>query len=414
MVRTLSAIRTPPKGQSPVLLPGATEAEPWEMWTLGASPECLAICQKPAENRFRGETILALPAAQVFCLPLWLNETDAGQFRGIILLQLEARGLRPRTQEPIFNWSVIAQESARTLVLVAVLPVMLPEELETETCRSFDVAARFFSLPTDALVLWREQDRLVAALTRAGQLAYFQALAEATLSPRVLQDLSCLKTALQMQDVINEPKQIVLWTEAPAAEVAGLEAAFALTVRTETRPAPRLPGEPWNLTPPRVDEVKRGRVARRWQLRGLGLVVFCLLVMAAVLGSQLFLTSLEVGRLQHWKVAHAPALQQVHDTQAAWKDLQPVVDESGYPLELLRAVSASVPIDQLHLILFEAEPNHLLIKGEAKNLTAAFQLLDALKKDPQLTGYTWEMAQPHSLANDVTQLQIEGNRATHD
>ena len=384
------------------------------MWTLGATPECLEICQKPAENRFRGQTILALPAAQVFCLPLWLNETDASQFRGIIALQLEVRGLRPRTQEPIFNWSVIAQESARTLVLVAVLPVVLPEELETEACRSFDVAARFFPLPADALVLWREQDRLVAALTRAGQLAYFQALAEATLSPRILQDLSCLKTALQMQDVLDEPKQIVLWTEAPAAEIAGLETAFALPVRTETRPAPELPGEPWNLTPPRVDEVKRGRVARQWQLRGLGLVVICLLAMAAVFGGRLFMTSLEVGRLQSWKVAHAPALQRVHDTQAAWKDLQPVVDENSYPLELLLHVSASVPTDQLHLTLFEAEPNHSLIKGEAKNLTAAFQLLDALKKDPHFTGYTWEMAQPHSLANDVTQLQIEGTHATQD
>jgi hypothetical protein len=56
----------------------------------------------------------------------------------------------------------------------------------------------------------------------------------------------------------------------------------------------------------------------------------------------------------------------------------------------------------------------VLIKAEAKNLTAAFQFFDALKKNADLPGYAWEMAQPHSLANDITQIQIEGTHATHD
>jgi len=43
---------------------------------------------------------------------------------------------------------------------------------------------------------------------------------------------------------------------------------------------------------------------------------------------------------------------------------------------------------------------------------AAFQFLDNLKHDPHFAGYTWDMAQPHLLPNDLAQLQIEGTRAT--
>jgi hypothetical protein len=124
-----------------VLLPGATEAEPWEVWTTGAGARCLQACQRPQDNSTGRATVLALPVAQVVALPLWLQETDAKQFRGMIELQVEARGLQPRGREAIFDWSVIAQEGARTLVLVAVLSASLPEELETDACPVFELRA---------------------------------------------------------------------------------------------------------------------------------------------------------------------------------------------------------------------------------------------------------------------------------
>jgi hypothetical protein len=408
MVRTIKPPRSLQKGERTVLLPGATEAEPWEVWSVGSHSECIQVCQKPEENKFGKSAILALPVSQVYGLPLWLNETDPKQFRGIIGLQLEARGLQPRGREAIFNWSIIAEEGARRLVLVAVLPALQPVDLETDACETFDLSARLFPLPPNAVVLWREQDRLVVAITRGTNLACFNALSETTLSSRTVQDLICLRAGLQMQGVVNELKQLVLWMDASPAELGDLRVGLGLPVRQETRPSPVVPAEPWNLMPARVDEVKRGRVARQWQRRVITLVIVCFLLVAAALAARVALTWMEVGRLQRWSADHARSLQLVHDTQAAWKDLRPVVDENSYPLELLLHVSESVPTDQLHLTLFETGSGHVLIKAEAKNLTAAFQLLDKLKKDPHFAGYTWEMAQPHTLANDVTQLQIEG------
>jgi len=414
MVRTVTATRAT-KGQRTVLLPGATEAEPWELWTTGADAQCLQALQRPEEKSAgQNATVLALPVAQAVALPLWLQETDLRQFRGMIELQIEARGLQPRGRPAIFDWSIVAQEESRTLVLVAVLAALIPEELETEAYPSFELSARYFALPPDALVLWMEQDRLVVAITRGEQLAYFQALSEPHVTTRSLQDLTCVIAALQMQEVIGTLRVAVAWTDLTPAESAELQSVLAVSVRQGTHPAPSLPQQPWNLTPARVDEAKRQRSARRWQSRAAVLLVVLAVAAVAALGLHLFLTSRDVGQLKQWKASHATALQTVQDTRAAWHDLEPVVDTNAYPLELLLHASESLPADQVHLTLFEQEGNHLLIKAEAKNLSAAFQFFDQLKKNPHLSAYTFDMAQPHSLANDITQIQIEGAHATHD
>jgi hypothetical protein len=397
-----------------VLLPGATEAEPWEMWTTGTGAHCLQVYQSPREKPAGRDVVLALPVAEGTALPLWLQEADSSLFAGMIELQLEARGLRSRGREAVFNWSVVAQEKTRTLVLVGVLAVALPEELETDAFSKFELSARCFTVPPDSLVLWTEQDRLVLAITRGDQLAYFHALSETRLTPRVLQDLTCIVASLQMQEVVGSLRQAVLWTDVTPDEASELQSVLGVPVRHEARPAPEIPADAWNLTPERVGEVKRQRVARRWQGRAVALFLLLVAVVALALGARLFLASRDVSRLQQWQKDHAASLQMVHDTQAAWRDLRPVVDTGSYPLEVLLHVSEALPEDQVHLTLFEADGNHLLLKAEAKNLTAAFRFFDQLKKNPNLKAYTWDMAQPHSLANDVTQVQIEGTHATHD
>jgi hypothetical protein len=397
-----------------MLLPGATEAEPWELWTTGADARCLKICRHPGRDSAQSDTVLALPVRQVIALPLWLRETDPKQFRSMIELQLEARGLQSRGHDPIFDWSIVVQEETRTLILAAVLAPGLPEELESDAFPVFELSAHCFALPPDALVLGTEHDRLVAAVTRGDRLAHFQALSESRLTSRTLQDITCIVAALQMQNIAGTLKQIVAWTELTPTESQALQAALGAPLRQAARPAPVFPREAWNLTPARVDGAKRRRKARRWRVRAAGLLLVLALGAIVAPGLRLFLASRDVDRLQQWQAAHAESLQTISDTRAAWQDLRPVVDTNAYPLEVLLHVSKSLPTDQVHLTLFEEEGGHLLIKAEAKNLTAAFQFFDQLKKDPNLNAYTFEMAQPHSLANDITQLQIEGTHATHD
>src|SRR5260221_754580 len=190
MVRTVKAkaVRSLNKGEHAVLLPGSTGAEPWEVWVIGAQADakCVQTCATPRDNPLRRNATLALPVSQAFCLPLWLNETDAKQFAGMIPLQLELRGLQPRGNGPaVFDWTVVAREGTRTLVMVGVLPSSIAAEMQAGDYPAFDLSARYLSFPENSLTLWREQDRLAVAITRGQNLVYYQALEEGRITERV-------------------------------------------------------------------------------------------------------------------------------------------------------------------------------------------------------------------------------------
>ncbi len=417
MVRTVKAkaVRSLNKGEHAVLLPGSTGAEPWEVWVIGAQADakCVQTCATPRDNPLRRNATLALPVSQVFCLPLWLNETDAKQFAGMIPLQLELRGLQPRGNGPaVFDWTVVAREGTRTLVMVGVLPSSIAAEMQAGDYPAFDLSARYLSFPENSLTLWREQDRLAVAITRGQNLVYYQALEEGRITERVAQDLGCIRATLIMQGILAPWQQVMLWMEAGPDELATLQSGLQLPIKQAERPSPKAPSPAWKLMPATVGEAKRTREVQRWRNRGLLIALAVYLLAVVVMLSRFFLTSFRVDQLRKWQSEHAQAIALVRDTRAAWKELRPVVDENSYPLELLLHTSESIPADQLHLTLFEASDGHLLIKGEAKNAVAAFQFLDKLKSDPRFTGYSWDMGQPHLLPNDLAQLQIEGTRAT--
>jgi hypothetical protein len=404
------------KGENAVLLPGATAAEPWEFWILSdGAADCGQAVSRPQDHRLYRLSTLALPVSEVFCLPLWLNETEPKQLAGMIPLQLEMRGLQPRAQGPlVFDWTPVAQEDARTLIVAGVLPATLPEEIETVPYAGFDLSARYFPLPEDAITLWQEQDRIVFAVTRGRELVYFQALSDGSITTRVAQDIACVRSSLAIQNVTTTLRQIVVWTRATAAEIAVLENTLGPYVHVEERPAPQAPASEWNLVPAPVSRAKEGQRNRRWQLLAALLVFVAYLVFIGWTVSRYVVTNAEVNSLQQWQKDNGPTVESIRQTEAAWKDLRPVIDVNSYPLELLLHAAQAIPSDQLHLTLYEAAEGHLLIKGEAKNVSGAFEFLDRLKKDPALKAYTWEMAQPSLLPNDLAQFQVEGTRGPGD
>ena len=409
MVQTLTPRA---KKQRTLVLPGATSAEPWELWIPGDTAQCLQTASSPMDVRAGADTTLALPATQVIAIPLWLQETKSAEFRAMIALQLEAQGLRPRGNELIFDWSITAQKENRTLVLVGVLASSLPEDLETASFASFDLSARCWPLPANALVFWMEQDRLIMAMTRGNRLAYFHPLTEGAFTTRVLQEITCILASLQMQDMTERPTEAVIWINQLPVGTKQLGSLLELEVQHESRPKPQLPAEPWHLIPMRVGAATRERRTRRWQIRAVTLLLLLGMALVMALAVRFYLTAREVAQLKQWQVAHADELATVHETSASWRDLQPALDIRAYPLELLLHVSEAVPNQEVHLTLFDLEGDHLLIRAEAKNLTAAFTFFDRLKKSGSLAGYTWEMAQPHLLDNDITQLQVEGTHAS--
>jgi hypothetical protein len=418
MVRAVKSkpVRSLSKGQRAILLPGPTEAEPWEVWVAGgrrAQPAVVQVCQTPGENRLRSFSTLVLPVAQVFCLPLWLNETDTRQFAGMIPLQLEARGLQPRNGPAVFDWSVVAQEEKRTLVLVGVLPAVLPPELNAEAYASFDLSARYYPLAANALTLWREHDRLAVAITRGANLVYYQALPEGSVTQRVVQDLNSVRATLEMQDILAPLRQVVAWTPLKPEERALLQAAFSAPVSEEEMPPPQMPAQTWRLTPSAIGEARRTRESRRWIGRALLAAFVVYLAVVGWFAWQYVQLSMRVTDLRTWEDAHSADVDTVMSGRAAWKQLAPVVDYKYFPLEILRNTQSAIPEDQLHLTLFECDDlGKLQIRGEAKNVAGAFTFFEKLKADPYFGRFNLQMGNPRPLPNDLASFQItEGTHA---
>ena len=419
MVRAVKSkpVRSLAKGQHAALLPGPTEAEPWEVWVLGGKkgePQIVQICPTPLDNRLRSSSTLVLPVGQVFCLPLWINETDTKQIAGMIPLQIESRGLQPRNEAAVFDWSVVAQEEKRTLVLVGVLPAALPPEMHAEAYHSFDLSARYFPLAQNALTLWREHDRLVVAITRGPNLVYYQALPEAGITSRVIQDLNSVRATLEMHEILLPLRLVVAWMPLKPDELIALKGAFNIQVLEEEGPPPEIPAQPWKLTPNAIGEARRTRESRRWIGRALLGLLVVYVAAIAWFAWQYVQVSMKVAELRKWQDAHSAEIDTVTAGRAAWKQLAPVVDYSYFPLEILKRVQAAIPADQLHLTLYECDDlGKLQIRGEAKNVAGAFTFYEKLKADPYFGRYNLQMGNPRPLPNDLASFQItEGTHAS--
>jgi hypothetical protein len=175
-----------------------------------------------------------------------------------------------------------------------------------------------------------------------------------------------------MQDIVTPLRKMMLWTEVSPKELTALQEALKLPIEQEECPPPVAPTQAWKLTPSVVGEAKRARANRQWQMRALLVFLAVYLLAVAWLVSRLIMTSLKVDELRKWQSEHTQALAVVREGRAAWRELAPVVDTKNYPLELLFQASQSIPAEQLHLTLFEAANGHLLIKGEARNVTGAY------------------------------------------
>jgi hypothetical protein len=416
MDRTLkSRAIKPPQGQNVFLLPGALEAEPWEVW-IGDGKEksqCARVCASPRENPWQKRSTLVLPVAQVFCLPLWLNETETDRLPGMIELQLESRGLAGTGGNPaVYQWEIVEQVENRTLVLVGLLPAVLPDHLKIDAYPAFDVSARYFPWPENALTIWQEQGKLAAVFTRGKNVVYFQTLGEDRCSDRTAQTLICLRASLEIQRVSESIAGIEVWADLKPEEIATLKNALDLPVRQTECPSPVAPTVTWNLCPPEVSRSKKEHQARQWKGRALLIALAVYVLIVALLLGRFFVTAAHLHSVRTWQAEHATELDSIHLAQADWQRLEPVVDTNGYPLELLLQCAKAIPTDQLHLTLFELEDGKVQLKGEATNVAAAYVFLDHLKAEPQLSTYVWKMDEPHLLPNDLAQLEIEGIRAT--
>jgi hypothetical protein len=105
----------------------------------------------------------------------------------------------------------------------------------------------------------------------------------------------------------------------------------------------------------------------------------------------------------------APALQAKQESER-WNALRPAIDPTTYPLDLLAAATSPTEGGKVRLISFNLEQGHLLISGEATDVTQAYAFIEQLKKNPLLQEYDWTSGQPQLAGKNSVKFDLEGTR----
>ena len=390
----------------------APAAEDWEVWRYRSerSPERIDTVDSPREFTGRAEITLGVPVRHVFALPLWILGGEDALLGDMVRLQLERRGLAPGGSGPtVIEHVTLATEEQKRLVLCVVLAASLPEEICLANATGFEPSPRLYALPPDGITLWQEQGRIVMAVTRGAELAYFQRLCDSGLSEDLTSELSCLYAELISQRIISRRGRLVLWFDAPEDQRRRLGEVLGLPVSYGPRPDPVPPADPWTLTPPQVNTIQISRERRNQIIRISAAAAAVYLVVAAVIAGFTGWKYFQVHSLKGKLALHADEVATIQKTAERWEAIELAVNPEMYPLERLWRAAKLLP-DGIRLTLFEQRGPDILITGEARNAPAAFRYRETFKSDSEWAGYEWQMPQPRLLPNDLAQFRLEGRR----
>ena len=390
-------------------------AEPgiWERWYLPAqgSPEILNDEESLPKKSLR---VIALPSLSLFSWPLWI--AAEGESRDLVKMELAGRHLLKRGMEEGLTAIPILQLGERRLVLAVATEEPFPEEMMPDNWKNaarFEISARLRGPEAKPdMILWQEQGVIQAAYYRDGQTVWFCAVRPghcgSTLrraSVRLLSEgiLGHLPSTILLQGISLEARLLLtkeLATNFPQASISAPQ---------EVTP-PSLPPTPIDLTPTGARQERLFK-QRSERLLSIGSVAALLYLLLLAWGSgDLLIRQAALKRIRREMAGiEAPALQAKQESER-WNALRPAVDPSTYPLDLLAAVSAPTEGGKVRLTNFNLEHDHLLISGEATDVTQAYAFIEQLKKNPLLQEYDWTSGQPQLAGKNSVKFDMEGTR----
>ena len=363
---------------------------------------------QPAEN-----DLVAIPVRRAFSLCVWIPADDPSVFRDLVLTQLEMRGLAGRTREDtVFSWQEITRAGSEALVQATILPAHLASRYWHGDVTEYAVSPECLPLEKDSVTIWREQGAWVAAITRGDKLLHFQSLAEPSADNAMALEVWMMLSPLEAGNMIEAHPRVVFYRQdgdqidLPAWNQGTASRASVCDFPPPVRPAAPLGSVPLAVRDLQLQKKKSAR-SQRFAFAGAAVYLALVLLLA---GQTLWL---------HWQARRLRAeidrdAQAVEATKAAmdkWQALQPALEPTTYPLEVLFQISRLLPKDGVRLTLFEMNLDRVLIQGEASTLAAALKFEDDLKKNTDLEPlYDWAAEAPKQLPNGSTRFQIDGTR----
>lgn len=404
------------KGDAVLLIPGA---EGWDVWA--GPPGSLSLRNRSEAKRAleiesipHGDLMMAFPLREVSALPMKAPTGDKALFADVAEMHVERLGMRPAIESGLLSDCFeVATESEEALLLPVVLTPPPEGSLPKRGPKAFDISARCFPMPEDAVAVWKELGRWVFAVGVNGRPLHFQALPTSVLDEAAGREIRLSLTQLQIQGLLEHPPShcfVWLGEEDPAPapeEIVGLGEGFGGKATVAVKPVPVFPARPSKLLPA---DTRAERVAKRKRQQTTVAVAALVIAYLGLVGW------LAWGLIQVDKRAAAAetALQELNPKSglvaehiAKWEQLEPITDLNHWPVELLFRCAQAIPDAGLRFKQAEFN-NQLEIKeggrpvpmrsiklvGEAEKLEQVNKFNLGLTKRGDLASSVWDWNTP--------------------
>ena len=360
------------------------------------------------------DIVLALPVHAVLAQRLRLPTSDPSEFAEMVRLQVEKSFPYPPEEvtsdfeviERAENDSIIssvAVHNARLNELAAPLVNRghVPRQVTVYAAqRAASRAAR-----GRALIIYREGEKLVSAISENGKLSLTRTL-DADEEEGLERDLPQLALSAELQGIDTSFPTVLLDESclplrdtierifAQRPSLMGMEMPPA-TVKLDLTP------EAWRKQRAALVRQKQWRKRLLWAGGAYAAVFLFFALYVTVIRFQ-------VGHLKKAIQRDASRVEFVKQTETAWKELAPAIDPHFYPIEVLLHLFESLPNPEVRITIYEQSARNISVQGEAPSAALAYQFAEKVKKHPDLQDFTFNFGTPRILPNDHAQFRLEG------
>ena len=358
--------------------------------------------------------VLGLPVSAVLAQRFRLPSVDPAEFPEMIRIQIE-KLLPFAADEVTTDFELIQQDENESVVsAVAIRNEQLTEMASPLLNRGYIprqitvYAAQRASThaPTgNAVLIYPEGETLVYAVTENGKLSLARVF-EGGNGAQLQLELPQLRLSAELQGIDASSPNVLLDETCYELRdtVQGILASSTEIVGIELPPAPvklNLLPESWRRR--RLQLVRQAEWRKRllWAGGAYGALLFLLLLYLGVMRFQ-------IGWFDRSIKRDAPGTEFVRATEAKWKALAPAIDAHYYPVEILEDLFESLPSADVRITAYNQSARQISVDGEANTAALAYELIDKIKKNPELRAFQFDMAAPRILANNHAQFRVEG------
>lgn len=391
--------------ETTLLVPGPRGWEIWKQSSAGGF--VLQSADGPARaseltNLPGGNLAMLFPVRGMHAMPFKASSTDDSLFEDLAAMHAERLGVRADPMAgQLSDTFVVSKDEETATLLCVVLKSPGDGDLPPRSPKEFDLSARSYPVRGEAIAVWKEFDRWVFAFFRNGKLLYSQATSSSGAEP----DAACLREIhlalgqMAIQGLALKPEAVHVWSPDGDAGGAGtLATGFGVPARVSPRPDPVLTEPHSKLLPADVRAARRAQRAKAQKMAIAAAVVVAYLGVAAWFGYGLWRDHKKIQNLKAEAESIAPpeAVAAYNEHLSLWNELDLVVDDSKFPVELMARLKKAMPMGQnLRLKTAEITGSEIRLVGEAQQPGPINTFsLNLTKSSYGLSQYKWETPPP--------------------